>query len=377
MSRIYKVILLLIILFISFCCKENKKLAEVNRVVKKWMGKTIQFPENAHQSHKRNYSISVCFIAVLFIFIASCNNNSSKIVFDYVENKSVDTIPIQHIFIPTFMTLTQDLLTITSYGSGEMLHFYKTPALKYLYSTGRNGQGPHEFQAFPMIGQTTSANKLYIWGYTPITIKEWIVRNDSLVLNETYRLNHYENFNQLHVVQDSIFVYSAIPSDFSIKKYNLKANREIGKIALKMDEHQQPFYSSNYGLVAANDSFIVYAYYYKKQIDIYDVFSLKLKKRISGNYDYQTPIVGDNDNNIQQYINVVAGQQYFYALYQGRSSKNKTINSDVIEVFDYNGNPVAKYTFDICPQIFTIDETNHILYGYNFKFEDHLLKCNL
>jgi hypothetical protein len=47
MNRIYKVILLIIIVFLCFCCKENKKLAEVNRVVKEWMGKTIQFPENA------------------------------------------------------------------------------------------------------------------------------------------------------------------------------------------------------------------------------------------------------------------------------------------------------------------------------------------
>ncbi|MDR1582922.1 MAG: TolB-like 6-bladed beta-propeller domain-containing protein [Prevotellaceae bacterium] len=336
-----------------------------------------KIPNSRLHKKRLNYFLSACFITVLFVIIVSCNKNSSKITFDHVENRFVDTIPIQHIFSPTFMTLTQDLLMITSYGSGEMLHFYKIPALQHLYSTGRKGQGPHEFQVFPMIGQTTNANKLYIWGYTPITINEWIIHNDSLVLNKKYQLSHYENFNQLHIVQDSIFVYSAIPSDFSIKKYDLKANREIEKIALKMDEHREPFYSSNYGLAAANDSCIVYAYYYKKQIDIYDIFSLKLKKRISDNSNDQTPIVGDNDNNIQQYIGLVAGKKYFYALYQGRSRKNKTINSDAIEVFDYEGNSVVKYTFDICPQIFTIDETNHILYGYCFEFEDYLLKCNL
>jgi hypothetical protein len=47
MSRINKVILLSVILFVSFQCKENKKHAEASRVVKEWMGKTIQFPEDA------------------------------------------------------------------------------------------------------------------------------------------------------------------------------------------------------------------------------------------------------------------------------------------------------------------------------------------
>jgi hypothetical protein len=275
------------------------------------------------------------------------------------------------------MTLTDEILTVTSYHSGPMLHFYKTPTLKYLYSTGDKGQGPGEFQLFPMICQNTCSNKLYIWGYTPLSINGFVFHNDSLVLAESYTLKMYETFNQLHIIQDSIFIYSAIPSDFSIKKYDLKSNREVDEISFNLESHNQPFFSSNYGYVAANRSFIIYAYHYKKQIDIYDAVSMKLKKQIIDEYHYETPVFDDNDNNVQQYINIVAGNKYFYALYRGGSRKNSTVNSDVLEVFDYNGNPVSKYTFNICPQIFIIDENNHILYGYSSHFENHLLKCSL
>ena len=48
-----------------------------------------------------------------------------------------------------------------------------------------------------------------------------------------------------------------------------------------------------------------------------------------------------------------------------------------LKTFDYKGNPVSKYTFDICPQIFAIDETNNMLYGFSFKLEDYLLRCRL
>ena len=43
MKRIGRV-LLLIIIFVFSNCKEDKKLAEANRIVKEWVGKTIQFP---------------------------------------------------------------------------------------------------------------------------------------------------------------------------------------------------------------------------------------------------------------------------------------------------------------------------------------------
>jgi hypothetical protein len=102
-----------------------------------------------------------------------------------------------------------------------------------------------------------------------------------------------------------------------------------------------------------------------------------LKKRIVDKYDYITPIIDDNDNNVVQYLRVVAGRKYFYALYRGGNQKNSTVNSDILEVFDYDGNPVSKYIFDICPQIFIIDEFHHILYGYSYHHEDYLLKYKL
>lgn len=314
-------------------------------------------------------------VSLIFAILASCNSRD-EIVFHRVENIIVDTIPIQQIFAPTFITLTNDILTVTSYSTSPMLHFYKLPSLSYIYSTGKKGQGPGEIQQFPMICQSVSSDNLYIWGYTAREIREFAFKNDSISLVKIYDLDKYETFNQLHVLQDSLFIYSAIPSDFSIKKYDLKANCEVEKIVLKT-KGDQPFYSPNYGFVAANDSCIVYAYNYKKQIDIYDVNTLKLTKRIIDRYNYTTPALDDNNNNVMHYISVVAGEKYFYALYRGRSEINSTENSDIMEVYDYNGNPVSKYTFTICPQIFIVDEVGHFLYGFSYHYQDYLLKCRL
>lgn len=175
----------------------------------------------------------------------------------------------------------------------------------------------------------------------------------------------------MHVVHDSILIYSAIPDEFSIKKYDLFNHREIDKIKIKTDDHKESFFYSDRGLVAANDSFIVYSYVFKKQIDIYNISDLKLKKRIIGKSQLEGIAVGDFENNIYQYISIIAKEKYFYALYQGNKAEN---NHDcIIEVYDYDGNPIIKYDFDIIPFLFEVDEKNRFIYGFNNNYENFLL----
>lgn len=108
--------------------------------------------------------------------------------------------------------------------------------------------------------------------------------------------------------------------------------------------------------MAANDSFIVYPYVYKKQIDIYEIETMTLYKRIIGNYQPQDIKIGDFQNNQIYYLDVTAGKDYFYALC--RDEKQNTY----LEVFDYEGCPKARYSFDIVPYQFEIDEKKGYIY---------------
>ncbi|MDR0725786.1 MAG: TolB-like 6-bladed beta-propeller domain-containing protein [Prevotellaceae bacterium] len=318
----------------------------------------------------------VFFLSILFaVALSACTakKTDDNIVFKNIEHLHADTIQLQNIFDPIFVTLTNGVLTFTSYQSSPMLHFYETPSLKYLYSTGIKGKGPSDIQIFPMICRNTSSDTLYIWGYTPVTIKSFSVYKDSLSLVKTYNLNNYETFNNPHIIRDSIFLYSN-SEDMSIKKCDLETNLSTGKLSFKTDSHGQSAFSENYGLFAANDSLIIYAYQYKKQIDIYDIASLQLKTRIIDKYEYEPPTFNYTEN-VLYYISIVAENKYFYVMYRGRNSENVPLNNDIIEVFDYDGNPVVKYIFeDIAPQIFTVDEINHYIYGYSYNNQDYLLR---
>lgn len=66
-------------------------------------------------------------------------------------------------------------------------------------------------------------------------------------------------------------------------------------------------------------------------------------------------------------------------LYTGDAgNKDAKENSDILESFDYDGNPVIKYKFnDLSPDIFYVDDEAAVLYGYKSAYPDLMLKYEL
>jgi len=145
-----------------------------------------------------------------------------------------------------------------------------------------------------------------------------------------------------------------------------------------------PNFDPNSGFVFANESRIALVYVYKKQIDFLDA-DLNLMKSAVFEYEPATNIEssGRSREAKQSYVNAYFGKRYFYALFWGRSENEHKANSyqgALLEVFDLDGNPVAKYHLDgMGPDCFSVDEETFTLYGaiYNDGPEDSLLKYKL
>ena len=156
----------------------------------------------------------------------------------------------------------------------------------------------------------------------------------------------------------------------------MKNQTELDKIKLEKDDGNESYFYSNRGIIAANDSFVVYPYIYKKQIDIYAVKDFKLVKRINDGKHYPEIIANDIEDITYHYLNVYAGKKYFYALYVGHKEDDNFLGR-TLEVYDYEGNPIIKYTFDIIPFYFVVDEENGYIYATNAHYEDYLLRYKL
>lgn len=130
-------------------------------------------------------------------------------------------------------------------------------------------------------------------------------------------------------------------------------------------------------MIVANDSIIVHAYLFKNRIDIYDIETLELKAVIEDKKDPTTITLGDFDNLEYHYINLVAGKEYFYALYSGQKNNDKSKDKNRIQVYDFKGKSIIEYEFDIPPLIFVVDEKNQMMYGFNGEYQDYLLSYEM
>ena len=141
----------------------------------------------------------------LMLFINSCRNDDISSP-EKKELRSEKKL-LEEIISPDFLTRIENKLIISSSQSDYMLYVYSLPDLKYLYRNAKKGRGPEEIPLFPMFCE--SLNKtLYVWGYGPRTIKKFdINQNGEFKLNDTIKLPMYEEFNYMHIFNDSLFIY--------------------------------------------------------------------------------------------------------------------------------------------------------------------------
>lgn len=309
------------------------------------------------------------------LLLSGCNKTNKQPII--IEQKTItekkltaEKILTNKVFSPDFLTKSNDKLVISSHLSDTVLHIYELPSLKHLNSLAIKGEGPDDFQTFPMFCESSN-DYLYIWGYNPITIKKFSIgQHGELNCQEVLRLSRYDTFNNMHIFRDSLFIYY-LPDLLTVIKCDLKNNIELDKFEKKRDNHQETFFYSNRGSIAANESFLVYGYLFKKQIDIYKIKNFKLHKEIIGDYKFKAPVIGNFDTPIY-YKKLIACKNFFYALCYENLTQDL-----ILEVYNYDGQLITKYSFDIAPQLFVIDESNNMMYGYNDQYEDYLLRYNL
>ena len=309
----------------------------------------------------------------MLLLLGACTSIKEEMAFpDFGEEEELtgDTLACREIIALDFLLLKGKSLFVASTRSDTVLWKYALPDMTLQCRWGIRGQGKDEFSLFPMFCRNFT-DTLFVWGYTPVTIKGFIADEGRMKSAREFKLRQYESFNQMHILHDSLLIYSTIPSEFAIKKINLNTGNQSGQIDIEQDDHQETFFYTNKGIMSANEDYIVYAYCYKKQIDIYRVSDMKLCRRLVDR-DVRPEIrIGNLQDTKFRYVNVLAGRKYIYALYK------ETNEEYWMEVIDYKGEKMRKYRFDIPPLLFDVDEESGVLYGFNEDLESYFLRYNL
>ncbi|MCL2738334.1 MAG: TolB-like 6-bladed beta-propeller domain-containing protein, partial [Bacteroidales bacterium] len=324
-----------------------------------------------------------CFI--VFLLLISCNTNpiDSKDFLFEVELQPEHRFPLVEAFFPIRMYIHNDYLILyqsntSNYQPDVFFAAYSLSDYSYKGSFGHKGRGPGEW-IFPMFIRSTS-NSPYLY-LTDLSFRETTALIHKMILDSTMRLKAvdtfridkggYHSMNNMVISKDSLLVYDEFASAPVLKIHRL--GRDVPAISWKYGNYegdsraylQQSQFDENRGMLAANDSRIVFLYTFQDRIDIMD-WNFKPQRRL--NFQKTKPVISKDNrmDNVWYYSNAFLGQHFLYTYYYGvRFGEYMTRNDMVMEVFDLNGAPVCRYTFSRpMPAIFTVDERNFTLYGY-------------
>lgn len=315
---------------------------------------------------------------LIVLFFVGCAEQASEPIqdmepFPIEESLFAEKVKVDEVFSLSKMMYKENYIFVTDVRANEnMIYQYSLPDFKCVYKGGTKGQSEDEFQVFPIFCHTLT-DKVYIWGYTRFSMKSFgLDKLGQLTFEKEYELPiSGDVYNNMHVIRDSILVIQEM-SQLALKTINLNNQQDIGVKKMKKDEHGESFFSENAGYMVANDSLIIYAYFFKNHIDFYSVDDMKLKKRLVGDNVAPYIVLHDLERTVYRHWGLLAGKKYFYVRCPSRWGAKEGCG---IEVFDYSGHSIAKYELDFMVTSFVVDEENEIIYGYNSDvYEDGFLK---
>lgn len=314
-----------------------------------------------------------------FLLLLSCSNQNVNTFISEQNLKEINLSAskkyINKIWHPLFFYSLHNHLFVSSLNTDTVLYIYTLPQLEYKDGFGIKGEGKGEYYIPPMFIGSSSQN-LYISGKSYSEIEKYAIdESGNMLLDSVIDTKITESCNQMYIIGDTTLIYNSLPKELSIKKYDLKRNKIIDKITFKPDNHSSTYFYTNKGNIVSNDSLIVYYYSYKNQIDIYNISTMSLRKRIVGKYKPTQIVVGERNSINYYYINAFISNKYIYALCQNGQYGDYTKME--LEVYDFNGNVVKKYTFDIPPIFFIVDEKSELIWGYNPQYEDYFLSYKI
>ena len=320
------------------------------------------------------------WVLSLAVPLFSCGDRDTAVTAKraFPQEKRIQAVkcPVGDVMDPSYMIQKGDYLLDRSGQPKKQLFVFTVPDLRFVCATGNQGRGPEEFSTFPTLVELRT-DTFYVFGYAHRHLKSLAVDSAARVhLTECYEIPLHEVFNHMHLIDDSVLLYETVMlPQYAVHKYDLKNRKSIDELKIERETPESELtFDTSRGYMAANDSVMIYVYLYKNQIDIYDVKDFRLKRRIVGVYKPQKPAFRNKE---LYYLGVIPGDKYFYALFKGARTEKGENRSNTIEVYDYDGNPVALYRFDIPPLYFYPDEKNNCIYATHPSCMDTLLRYDL
>lgn len=334
------------------------------------------------------------YVLLIFTLFYNQGDQSSiqqinKINFPIDQNLTAQAIKVPpeiYAKIPGFVISDSFLVMMRMYTEPLFLVF-ELPDCKYLGGFGSLGRGPDEFELPDSRNGIATEKGFLIYdvrkGLYHIDLSKSILNNRPITNKRIKLPGELFLINDLIQLNDSIIVGYPYPdkSDKPYVKYNFKSNKieyfgEFPTIFPKSKkEHFWPIFWRH--SVAKPDG--------KKFASFFDNFKMFHIYNQNGNLvnetimEIQDIFIGKErkSNLITYYHTVKATNEFIYALCLNEQSDNLLNYKPTLEIWNWEGNPVAAYTLDRDVFSFDVTDDNKYIYCMDRQTNDNIFVYSL
>ena len=316
--------------------------------------------------------------SLIALFFVACTSKATRPKGTVIQQLQARQIPISPVIDPDNMALAGDYLVTCSSRCDTILSFFQRKDLSFICNEGIKGGGPEDY-TMPWLYNGLDGN-LYVRGFNqPNAVAQFAMHEaHPYQLQKVYQPDEALFCLNFGTVLDSLLIGYRQTNVITLSVYDLAHQQLLSHKTFEVDdENPMGSMQENKGIPAATrEGTVAYAYKCKNRIDFF-----RLDKQ---NELQDICTIEDSQNTNTQfthsaemktyYVNIVGTKDKFYALCRNGHPDG---NSDVLEVYTAQGEPIVTYQFDIAPLLYCIDEEQGLLYGYRYDMPDTFLVYSL
>lgn len=350
----------------------------------------------------------VIFILQLHLFIIQNHvhqyeifNNYNKVTsiqetvkFPIVRSMVSTSVPIPPIVMAVRpgIVITGQYLVLIDQACDNIFNLFKLPECDYLGGFGKTGRGPNEFGTIDSKSAYRTQKGINLFGvYTgliEIGLKEF-QKGKKIELNNPIKYSfNLQYLNDPICISDTLICGIPYPKSITTTidkeyiRYNSRSN-----VSDFFGEYPKLYplkYSSLYWMIFLRKTCVrpdnkKFASFYSnvKLIRIYNSDFILEKEILMETQPDLLDGVGIRSNPVRYYNIAKATDKFIYAICESELLHNLYNNLPTLEIWDWDGNPIAKIKLDRPVAAFDITEDDSRVYFIDNETQDKIFTCNL
>lgn len=336
-------------------------------------------------------------IEIILLLVTSCSSPDMPVKhFPEKVHLTAAVIPINEIVKMGNIYKTENYFIIRDVQPNAKYNFYvySFPSFHFLYSFAPVGNGPEEYLMPTVIKNMPGDVFAFRDHATDRFVSYQLTDSCAAKLDEFHFSETDGRFCwEINYIDSNLYIVKRSNSRLSTRElWNIKQKERLDTLPntfnLLADLGDDYYTEFDDVWISACGNKFASAYYFIDRIELGE---------IRGNKFYATKAIGTNippkfylfnrknwkskykynvDNNVVHYEDLKCTEFNIYGLYAGIPWGDvETKHSSVIEVYDWQGNPVKLYLLDKNISTFIVDEVHECIYGINMEqCEDAILK---